>query len=171
MKTLKNIVFLYNKVAAHFPEAQELEKAAETGESIANEEGGSDTSDAAEEGKVTAKKTADQKSLAGADVPADVAGNFPEGPIQSRAQAYAQLSAVADYLQATEPHSPTPYLIRRAMSWRDLSLGALLMDLFQSSGGNLPQILAVLGLDEAQSQAAQQQVQQQQVAQQQVPPQ
>ena len=82
--------------------------------------------------------------------------------IKNRAHAYALLGKIADYLQETEPHSPTPYLIKRALGWGELSLGHLLMDLFQSSGGNLPQILAILGLGEATTTttpAAQQQTQ------------
>ena len=41
----------------------------------------------------------------------------------TREQAYATLEAVADFLARTEPHSPTPYLIRRPVNWgRLLSL-------------------------------------------------
>ena len=67
--------------------------------------------------------------------------------IIDRAHAYALLEDIAIYLQETEPHSPTPYLIKRAIVWGSKSLGDLLKDLFQSSGGNLPQILSILGLD------------------------
>ena len=37
------------------------------------------------------------------------------GPIRSRADAYRRLSEAADYLLRAEPHSPTPYLVKRAV--------------------------------------------------------
>ena len=46
--------------------------------------------------------------------------------INSRAQAYELLEMAADYLQQVEPHSPTPYLVRRAVSWGDKSLVGVL---------------------------------------------
>lgn len=48
------------------------------------------------------------------------------GAIESREQAYALLGDVASYLERIEPHSPTPYLIRRAMSWGEMSLPQVL---------------------------------------------
>ena len=47
---------------------------------------------------------------------------WSSGPIRSRAEAYRRLSEVAEYLLRTEPHSPTPYLIKRAVSWGSMSL-------------------------------------------------
>lgn len=44
------------------------------------------------------------------------------GPIRSRAEAYRRLNEVADYLLLTEPHSPTPYLLKRAIAWGSMSL-------------------------------------------------
>ena len=41
----------------------------------------------------------------------------PSIAIRSRAEAYRVLQAAADFLQRTEPHSPTPYLVRRAVAW------------------------------------------------------
>jgi type VI secretion system protein ImpA len=49
--------------------------------------------------------------------------------IGSRNEAYQRLSEVAEYLLRTEPHSPTPYLIKRAISWGNLSLGELLLEI------------------------------------------
>jgi type VI secretion system protein ImpA len=48
-------------------------------------------------------------------------------PIRSRAEAYWRLSEAAEYLLRTEPHSPTPYLVQRAVEWGSMSL----LDLFQ----------------------------------------
>lgn len=44
------------------------------------------------------------------------------GAIQSREQAYQLITKIADFLQATEPHSPTPYLLRRVAEWGNKSL-------------------------------------------------
>ena len=51
-------------------------------------------------------------------VPAAAAG----GPLQSRAQALAQLRAVADYFRRTEPHSPVAYLADKAAHWGEQPL-------------------------------------------------
>ena len=48
-------------------------------------------------------------------------------PIRSRAEAYWRLSEAAEYLMRTEPHSPTPYLVQRAVEWGSMNL----LDLFQ----------------------------------------
>ena len=50
-------------------------------------------------------------------------------PIRSRAEAYRRLADAADYLIRTEPHSPAPYLIRRAISWGGMTLEQLLPEL------------------------------------------
>ncbi len=57
------------------------------------------------------------------------------GPIASRDQAYRLLAEVADYLSRAEPHSPTPYLLRRAISWGRMSLPELLQELMEDDGG------------------------------------
>ncbi|MBI3328206.1 MAG: type VI secretion system protein TssA [Nitrospinae bacterium] len=51
------------------------------------------------------------------------------GPIRTRAEAYRRLLEAAEYLLKTEPHSPTPYLIKRAVSWGSMSLTELLQEL------------------------------------------
>jgi type VI secretion system protein ImpA len=43
-------------------------------------------------------------------------------PLQSRAQALAQLRAVADYFRRTEPHSPVAYLADKAAQWGEQPL-------------------------------------------------
>lgn len=47
----------------------------------------------------------------------------------SREEAYRQLAAIADYLARAEPHSPVPYLIRRAVAWGRMSLHQLIAEL------------------------------------------
>lgn len=56
------------------------------------------------------------------------------GPIRSRADAYRRLSEAADYLLRTEPHSPTPYLVKRAVEWGTLSLPELLQEIVRNEG-------------------------------------
>jgi type VI secretion system ImpA family protein len=46
----------------------------------------------------------------------------PPSPAMSRAAAYRQLAEVADFLRATEPHSPVPDVLDQLVSWRDLSM-------------------------------------------------
>ncbi|HZU33126.1 MAG TPA: type VI secretion system protein TssA [Candidatus Angelobacter sp.] len=53
-------------------------------------------------------------------------------PIRSRAEAYRRLAEAADYLVRTEPHSPAPYLIKRAISWGGMTLEQLLPELVSS---------------------------------------
>lgn len=66
--------------------------------------------------------------------------------IGSRAQAYSLLSAVADYLTATEPHSPVPHLVRRAVHWGGLGLAELLPELVRDTG-HLEEIQRLLQIE------------------------
>jgi type VI secretion system protein ImpA len=65
--------------------------------------------------------------------------------IRSRDQAYELLSDIADFLSRVEPHSPTPYLVRRAVSWGDKSLIELLEE-FVSDPNELHAVYSLLGL-------------------------
>lgn len=49
--------------------------------------------------------------------------------IRSREEAYRLLSEVADYLHRTEPHSPTPYLLERAVQWGRMPLHQLVLEM------------------------------------------
>jgi type VI secretion system ImpA family protein len=55
--------------------------------------------------------------------------------IQSRAHAYQLLHEIADFLAENDPHSPTPYLIRRAANWGDMPFDALLSELVRDRNG------------------------------------
>jgi type VI secretion system protein ImpA len=66
------------------------------------------------------------------DVPDDVFR--PAGPIRSRAEAYRRLAEAADYLMRTEPHSPTPYLVKRAVEWGGMSLHEVLQQIVRNDG-------------------------------------
>jgi len=68
-----------------------------------------------------------------------------DGPIRSRTDAYRRISEAADYLMRVEPHSPAPYLIKRAVSWGGLSLAELLQE-FIHNGNDLKAIYALLGI-------------------------
>jgi type VI secretion system protein ImpA len=92
-------------------------------------------------------------------MPPDFQGHHPDGeedegdafyagsPVRSRAEAYRRLAEAADYLLRTEPHSPTPYLVRRAVAWGGMSLGELLEELVQSDS-DLKAIYTLLGMRE-----------------------
>ena len=81
---------------------------------------------------------ADEESVA-AHVPAG------QGPIASRAEAYARLREASDFLLRTEPHSPVPYLVRRAISWGNMSLAEVLEQLLQKNA-DLATIYTLLGI-------------------------
>ncbi len=63
----------------------------------------------------------------------------------NRDEAYRTLEALAEYLAAIEPHSPTPYLIRRAVNWGRLPLPALMAEIMQEEG-DLNRLVQLLGL-------------------------
>jgi type VI secretion system protein ImpA len=67
------------------------------------------------------------------------------GPIESRDQAYAILGEVATYLQQIEPHSPTPYLIRRAITWGGMNLSEVVEDSL-NNGRDLSLLLDILNV-------------------------
>jgi type VI secretion system protein ImpA len=50
----------------------------------------------------------------------------------SRDEAYRQLALIANYLAKTEPHSPVPYLINRAVEWGQKPLRDLLAELISA---------------------------------------
>lgn len=68
------------------------------------------------------------------------------GLIRSREEAYRRLAEAADYLLRTEPHSPTPYLVMRAVAWGNLPLTGLLQELVQNEG-DLQQLYKLLGMN------------------------
>lgn len=64
---------------------------------------------------------------------------------QSREEAYRTLEAIADYLGKLEPHSPTPYLIRRAVQWGRLPLPELMAEILREEG-DLGRFMSLLGM-------------------------
>jgi type VI secretion system protein ImpA len=68
--------------------------------------------------------------------------------IRTRAEAYSQLEEIAAFLHQNDPHSPTPYLIWRAVSWGNLHFDELLPELVRDQG-ELSDIIKLLRLDPA----------------------
>jgi type VI secretion system protein ImpA len=64
---------------------------------------------------------------------------------RSRAEAYATLDALAQYLMLVEPHSPVPFLIRRALHWGGMPLPELIAEIIREEG-DLNRLVGVLGL-------------------------
>jgi type VI secretion system protein ImpA len=59
---------------------------------------------------------------------------WQSGQWRTREEAYATLEAVANYLQQREPHSPTPYLIQKAVRWGRLPLPELMKEIMREEG-------------------------------------
>ncbi len=71
--------------------------------------------------------------------------DYGRGPIRDRADAYARLAEAADYLMHLEPHSPTPYLVQRAVEWGNLNTAELYHEVFVKFSGQLS-IFELLGI-------------------------
>lgn len=74
--------------------------------------------------------------------------NGRSGPIGNREDALQRLRDVADFFRRTEPHSPVPYLIQRAINWSRMSFEQLLVELVRDDNARLA-INSTLGLDGA----------------------
>jgi len=66
--------------------------------------------------------------------------------VRSREEAYEALEKLADFLEKTEPHSPTPYLIRRAVNWGRMPLPELMQEIMREEG-DLNRMANLLGLN------------------------
>lgn len=53
--------------------------------------------------------------------------------IQSRADAFKKLIEISDFFRKTEPHSPIPYILERAVKWGDMPLDELIKELIPDS--------------------------------------
>ena len=90
--------------------------------------------------KPLSKPTSSQAGKNGAGI------NF-SGSIESRDEAYRMLESIAEYLIKTEPHSPTPYLIKRAVTWGRMSLVDLMLEVVREEG-DMTRYLSLLGIKE-----------------------
>lgn len=82
---------------------------------------------------------ASRANVAGTPAPAAMAG------WRNREQAYEALGAIASYLQSVEPHSPTPYLIRRAVQLGKMGLPQMVKEV-SVSAGSLDKFFEMLGI-------------------------
>lgn len=67
--------------------------------------------------------------------------------IKNRDEAFLLLAEIADYLTEIDPHSPVPYLVKRAVSWGSMDLSELLTELLKD-GQNIQQVYSLLGIQE-----------------------
>jgi len=90
----------------------------------------------------TAPGPSEPEQAPGADAAAPVATRAPErrsseGPMRTtplnREEAFALLQGVAQFFKQTEPHSPVPYLVERAIKWGNMPLESWLNDVIKDS--------------------------------------
>ena len=79
-----------------------------------------------------------------ADAPPPSAASY-DGTIHDREQAYRLILEIAEFLARTEPHSPTPYLLRRAYSWGMMPLHELLGEMTRGRN-DMAALFELLGL-------------------------
>lgn len=81
--------------------------------------------------------------------PSSGSGALPQaaasGRISSRAEAYQLLELAAAYLLREEPHSPTPYLVNRAVAWGRMPLPQLMQEVLREDG-DLNRYFSIIGV-------------------------
>jgi type VI secretion system protein ImpA len=96
---------------------------------------------------VRAKGGLDETSLTEGEGEAGAtsSGAGPGGPLKSREDAFRRLEEIAAFLRRTEPQSPIPYLIERAVAWGRLPFDQLLQELIkdQTSRGHVVELLGI----------------------------
>ncbi|HVA51447.1 MAG TPA: type VI secretion system protein TssA [Pirellulales bacterium] len=70
---------------------------------------------------------------------------FGGGPLASRQDAFRRLQEIAEFLRRTEPQSPVPYLIERAVSWGQMPFDRLLQEMIKDSSAR-GQVVELLGI-------------------------
>jgi type VI secretion system protein ImpA len=84
--------------------------------------------------QILARKTGVAAPAGTDDVPAPVGGGATVSKtLASRADAYRMLNQAADLLQQIEPHSPIPYLVKRAVRLGDLKFPELMRALIREN--------------------------------------
>ena len=63
----------------------------------------------------------------------------------NREQVYQALTAIAAYLQTVEPHSPTPYMVQRAVALGQMGLPQMVREI-SASAGSLDKFFELLGI-------------------------
>ena len=69
----------------------------------------------------------------------------PSGPLKSREDAFRRLEEIAAYLRRTEPQSPVPYLVERAVAWGRMPFDRLLQELIKDepTRGHVVEMLGI----------------------------
>ncbi|WDZ71665.1 hypothetical protein PWW31_10700 [Vibrio harveyi] len=67
--------------------------------------------------------------------------------VHNRDHAFHELRKLADYFKQTEPHSPVPFLLERAIRWGYLSLPELLQEMTGGNNQVLDHINQLTGMD------------------------
>ncbi|MGY2222461.1 type VI secretion system protein TssA [Pseudomonas gingeri] len=88
-----------------------------------------------------------EEDRAVAPAPAAEATEQASRPVapRNREEAYRQLLLIADYLAKTEPHSPVPYVVKKAVEWGNKPLNELLSELI-SSDAEARRVWTLLGV-------------------------
>ena len=86
-----------------------------------------------------------EHDLAEEAAPQSASAPAASGPLvlRDRAHAYRVLTQVAQYLERTEPHSPVPHLIMRAVSWGGMSLPELLDEILREDTNSIYRLLGL----------------------------
>lgn len=69
------------------------------------------------------------------------------GQVASRDQAFKQLRELSEFFKQTEPHSPIPFLLERAIRWGYMSLPELLEEMTAGNSSVMQQINQLTGMD------------------------
>lgn len=99
----------------------------------------------AKKGGAAAPASSAPAPVAGTTGPA-VAGQAVSHTLATRADAYRMLTDAADLLQKIEPHSPIPYLVRRAVRLGDLKFPELMRALIRENAV-LDELNRVMGIE------------------------
>ncbi|MCG9682408.1 type VI secretion system ImpA family N-terminal domain-containing protein [Vibrio sp. Isolate23] len=73
--------------------------------------------------------------------------NIATGVITNRDQAFHELRKISEFFQQTEPHSPIPFLLERAIRWGYMSLPELLNEMTGGNSGVIAHINQISGMD------------------------
>lgn len=118
------------------------ERGEDDGPGAAAEAGAAEPSESADPADEPSGEAADSDS--GAAPREAGAGRDRPCRITTRAEAYRALEQAAELLLRVEPHSPVPYLVKRAVRWGGLSLSELYQELFEVADPNV--VFKLLGI-------------------------
>ncbi|MBL8632606.1 MAG: type VI secretion system protein TssA [Myxococcales bacterium] len=142
LRTLRNLIRDIQALIAQYTPAPAVPEEPSQSSDVAVSSDGSATHDEPSEAAMHGDGSSPGRPAARGDVRGEESAS---GPIRSRVQAYQRLVEAAEYLQRTEPHSPVPYLVKRAVAWGNMDLIQLLGELV-AEGGDRQTIYALLGV-------------------------